>query len=73
MATERASRPSVSAAHTAEKKFSAIGIAEAGSQRNGQRTMKESGFNTSGCHVQPDVLATVSRLDSEIQWFSVTA
>ena len=34
-ATDRASRPSVSAAHTAENKFSASGTAGAGSQRSG--------------------------------------
>jgi hypothetical protein len=34
-ATDRASRPSASVAHTAENKFNASGIAGAGSQRNG--------------------------------------
>ena len=71
-ATDRASRPSVSAAHTAENKFSASGTAGAGSQRNGYVTRNVRGFNTSGCHVQPEIFATAGRLNTDTQRFSVS-
>ena len=71
-ATDRASRQSVSAAHTAENKFSASGTAASGSQRIGYVTRNARGFNTSGCHVQPDILATEGRLNNDTQRFSVS-
>ena len=71
IATDRASRPSANAAHTAENKFNASGISAAGSQRKGDVTRKKMGFNTSGCHVQPEIFATVQRLNSDTQRFSV--
>ena len=71
-ATDRASRTSASAAHTAENRFSASGTAGAGSQRSGYVTKKVTGFNTSGCHVQPEIFDTEGRLNNETQWFSVS-
>ena len=66
-ATDRASRPSASAAHTAENKFNASGITGAGSQRNGHVTRKVTGPNTSGCQVQPEIFATELMLNSDTQ------
>src|SRR5208283_1526626 len=70
-ATDRASKPSVKAAHTAENTFSAGGICGAESQRKGYVTRNKIGFATSGCHVQPDILATAMKLDRDTQRFNV--